>query len=1284
MIDSNRPAYQNGAHGTGVSRAVMAAFVVVAISFICSAAASAASWELNKNFGPEKPVTPPAFTEETQMGGVVGLAINRTGAGGVEPGTIYSAGVSPEGWHAARFSPEGAFELSWGEVPSGRCGPKVLNGPSCRPQNTGASSTVSVAVDQTTGDVYLFRESAVPNILQIYEPDGQGPIAEFGGTVDSQGTVATTPERLHQALGTQFIAVNDAGDLYLSDDEVSVKRLMTFEPTIPGDLATYAYAGRAKDVGTTTGEGAPLNPVLDDAGNLYVQSENLVQEYDPSKPATPVCSSRFKPGGITSLTVNPKTGAPFFYTSKERLVHQLSPCNGSGEFVEKEPDGSYAAGPPFAALPQRGNLTAMAFDPDRQIESPAEKELEEKEENEGITPESARYLPGVLVGGAALECPGLGECPAEALKSQTGLGYIFAPLRKAAPSVLSESVTNVGQSSATLSAEINPRSSETTYSFQYIPASVYESNDPAEPFAGAGSAPVNVALLPQSRLALATVSGLAAGTEFRYRVVATNATGTTSGPAEHFRTYPAEVQGGVEGREFELVSPVQKNGGEVLPADPSLSREAGCGAVCKPGGAANDAKRYPIQVGANGDSIAYQGQPFEAAAGTTEFDQYVSTRTPEGWRTVGESAPLEVGVGGPQFRAYALNEDLTNALTFSTNWSHAPSAPFGYLNIFDRPVDDSLAVEPLITTQPPNRNPGSGTNSFALRYVGATQDLSRVFFEANDALTGQTNVAPASVAGTEKQFNLYEWHAGEIRLVNVGPSSTTGPGAEFGSGFLLSQEPSARQDFSHAISEDGSRVFWSSMSGQVYVRERGEVTREIPDHAGKYLTASADGSKVLLSDGTLFNLVSNVSTDLTEGKGVFDGISGQSEDLSHIYFVLGPATGEGTLTVGAGARKVTGVVSKAGSFKVGQLIEGTGIRPGTKITSVNGSTLEMSAPATISGAVKFAAQGILGAPTNSLGASPSPGGHNLYSWNEGAAVFIGTLDAEDNVGGENGGLHDWKASPVVRTVEASPDGRWLAFNSVAELTGQSNTGPCQYDGATEEYSGSVPCPQVFLFDSQNNTLTCASCNPGGSSPLGKSVLRIVGGAPGSSVQPRYLDDAGRLYFDSDDSLSSLDTNQGIEDVYKYRPASLEGCARVEGCVTLISGGRGSYDSNFLAVDPSGENVFFTTRQRLVPTDTDSAIDVYDARRGGGFQEPAPTPGCVGEACQPSSASLPAELSPASSGVQGAEATAPKKKHHSHKKKKHHSHKKKKHHSHKKKQPDDAASKNDHVKSKGSK
>jgi hypothetical protein len=93
----------------------------------------------------------------------------------------------------------------------------------------------------------------------------------------------------------------------------------------------------------------------------------------------------------------------------------------------------------------------------------------------------------------------------------------------------------------------------------------------------------------------------------------------------------------------------------------------------------------------------------------------------------------------------------------------------------------------------------------------------------------------------------------------------------------------------------------------------------------------------------------------------------------------------------------------------------------------------------------------------------------------------------------------------------------------------------------------------------------------------------------------------------------------VEDVYEMEPEGVGSCVRAGGCVLLISGGTGSVDSNFLAMDERGENVFFTSRDRLVQADTDELIDVYDARVDGGFPNEANATttlsGCRGEACQ---------------------------------------------------------------------
>ena len=68
------------------------------------------------------------------------------------------------------------------------------------------------------------------------------------------------------------------------------------------------------------------------------------------------------------------------------------------------------------------------------------------------------------------------------------------------------------------------------------------------------------------------------------------------------------------------------------------------------------------------------------------------------------------------------------------------------------------------------------------------------------------------------------------------------------------------------------------------MRENAESTFAIPD-PGNFLSATTDGSRVLLQNGHLYDLETETTTDLSAGKGGFAGVLGQSEDLSHFYFV---------------------------------------------------------------------------------------------------------------------------------------------------------------------------------------------------------------------------------------------------------------------------------------------------------------------------------------------------------------------------------------------------------------
>ena len=104
-----------------------------------------------------------------------------------------------------------------------------------------------------------------------------------------------------------------------------------------------------------------------------------------------------------------------------------------------------------------------------------------------------------------------------------------------APAVVTGSASGVTSTSATLNGTVNPEGAATTYQFQYGTSTGYGSVTPASP-ASAGS---GISAISES----ADLSGLSASTTYDYRLVATNATGTTDGGNQTFTT-PAATSSG--------------------------------------------------------------------------------------------------------------------------------------------------------------------------------------------------------------------------------------------------------------------------------------------------------------------------------------------------------------------------------------------------------------------------------------------------------------------------------------------------------------------------------------------------------------------------------------------------------------------------------------------------------------------------------------------------------------------------------------------------------------------
>ncbi len=1120
---------------------------------------------------------PGDVSEESQLGGVGALAVNYTGAGEVAKGTVYA--VTQEFGnvvHVARFEPKDSglkFVEKWRVLgPSAEkaneeaalppyeiCGPAVVTEslvgkPECSMSSEASAGGVGVAVDPTTGNVYVTRPSGSisegEDVIAEYEANGSDLITRFGekGPPDQPGnTVAKTPDKIHSIVSGNNLAVNAAGEVFFFDFQGSdnfYHRLMVFKPKTPGNYTDYEYAGQGRDIGAGfLGESNyPTLPVVDALGDVYVADEGTVEKYDPSSPDDPVCTFSYPQGGITALAVNPATGEPFFYSyqKRPRRIHELSACE----------NGAFHETGETEVAPERAELSDLAFDPARQL--------------------SAGREPGVLYGAA----PGATPIVGKGQPGTSALGYIFAQPEERPPVVSTLEPFSVTANSAVLSARIDPRGFATDYVFRYLTQADYQAQ--GESFAGAAEAPLGGATLSAVggvRRVEAVVSGLVPDTDYVFQVVASSncapAEPTKVCPVEStpasFHTYPTEAAGLPDGRAYELVSPADKQGGQVYPVEPLRSS---CSTVCKPG---VTSERFPMQSSPDGGSVVYEGDPFGPGGALIE-NEYLSRRTGSGWGTTNLTPSLLTNRGnGNGYTAFdpALNVGVLRqsgpALTSST--------PGEYRNLYAQSTADPGSLTALLTSASaaPTCLPGSEQGSLGVLYMGASTDLSRVFFEANDALTPDST-------GICGQSNLYEWAEGALRAVNVPPAASGSiPGAVIGSGTLLKSgnvnDPSAV--VTHAISDDGSRIFFTGADGELYVRIDGTTTLEVPGpgNCSKttpliarvcFLTASADGSSVLLSDGQVYALngagtAYELSAGLAQSKGGFLGIAGQSEDMSQIYFV-----------------------------DTANLTEGE---------------------------------------ENDQGAIAEAGENNLYAWIGGTTRFVATLSSGD--GSNEGGA--WTAAPLARTAQASPAGRWLAFQSESPLTGYDNTGPCaEVANAVVE----APCTEVFVYDSQTRTLTCASCNPSGSRALGSaSTLGSTGKVVGYLPQPRYLTDSGRLYFDTPDRLVPGDTNGQVEDVYQYESGGVGGCTQDDHCLDLISSGRGSADSNFLAIDETGDNVFFTTRDRLVSADKDELIDLYDARVGGGFPEAQPPAECKGEACQQASGAPP-QPAPASMGLPG--------------------------------------------------
>ena len=440
-----------------------------------------------------------------------------------------------------------------------------------------------------------------------------------------------------------------------------------------------------------------------------------------------------------------------------------------------------------------------------------------------------------------------------------------------------------------------------------------------------------------------------------------------------------------------------------------------------------------------------------------------------------------------------------------------------------------------------------------VRFDGGTPDLAHVVLSTQ--ATELTESASPSA--------LYEWSAGAPPAERLQPVSVLPGGAIVSGNLGLADETGATSlNARHAISADGSRVFWSEPQGALYLRQLSPGTpRTLPIGSG-FEDASADGSRVFFNGQVCEVKANEASGELECPIVAKDGqLLGASEDGSYVYFMS-----EEALTGNENAQHEKAL---AGS-------------PNAYLIHYDAATRSWQPPVLV--AV------LSGADATDWSSSKLPGDLSQ------------------------------------RTARVSPDGHWLAFSSARSLTGYDNVDQNEETGSHHDEevflyhadTGALACASCDPTGARPTGAEYARLGNGGLSLAGGSEVWpkstwLAADVPGWSeieldtarYQSRYLSDAGRLFFNTPVALVPADVNHNW-DVYEYEPAGVGGCSSSAtsagvvfrpapgGCVGLISSGVASGESGFLDASETGGDVFFQTAEQLVPQDIDTAHDVYDA------------------------------------------------------------------------------------------
>jgi hypothetical protein len=638
----------------------------------------------------------------------------------------------------------------------------------------------------------------------------------------------------------------------------------------------------------------------------------------------------------------------------------------------------------------------------------------------------------------------------------------------------------------------------------------------------------------------------------------------------------------------------------------------------------------------DGESVAFSSTGvFAGLSWALEAEGvYVARRSPMGWSTSSLAPPPPMGT--PLDFSDTLEYTLTSGSLEARRFGEPTTGTEYLLHRTDAPdtaASWALAGNYVLRLPPPDELAQKGL------YRGASADLCHIFIEKAEG-----PLLPEAEGTVEQLYDLAAAPAGgchgdgsrPLRLVSV--KNTLGPHgepepidgkctAEPGIGAVYNTGQSSRFN---RFPAGGEEVFFTTCLGapgvsphELFVRLGGEKTIEVSRPRSEACKEETE----LPCAGAATRPSADFKGASEDGSHVFftttASLVGEDKDTTSDLYMASIGCPEGEPGCPVAKREVTSLTQVSHDRLNGQAAEVQGV---VRIAADGSRVYFVARGDLLSQAEREALEG-------EGRAVPHVGGENLYVYDvaSGRMAFVADLCSGPGLSGavedrqcpadlDEAARNDKKLWGPGQEAQSTPDGRFLLFSTYARLSkGDTDTAKdlYRYDAA----SGALE--RVSLGEAghdANGNRNDEEIEVNGQKEIGRQADATI---PLAGIEADGLreemhtraisEDGSRIVFTSSEPLSP-DAVNGLANVYEWHQAPGE---VGEGHVSLISSGSSLTSDHGAVISQSGRDVFFLTTAQLVRQDTDEAVDLYDARLGGGGfpAAPAERQPCSGDACQ---------------------------------------------------------------------